>query len=113
MRDTKKPIEFLGSSLDDLRDFPVDARQEAGYQLYRIQHGDDAHDGKPMHVIGPGVKEIRVRDASNQYLVIYIAKFAAAVFVLHCFQKKTQKTTTADLDLAKTRYLALLKELKR
>ena len=62
-----------------------------------------------MTSIGTGVKEIRVRDAFGVYRVIYIASFDEAVFVLHCFQKKTGKTAQTDLDLAKTR----LRELAR
>ncbi len=65
-----------------------------------------------MPVIGPGVKEIRVRDINGAFRVVDLAKLAEAVFVLHCFQKKTQKTSKADLDLAAQRYRTLLKELK-
>ncbi len=66
-----------------------------------------------MTTIGPGVKEIRIRDASGAFRVIYVAKFAAAVYVLHCFQKKTEKTAKADLELVSKRYRELLKELKQ
>ena len=108
----KKPVEFLGSSLDDIRDFPEDARREAGSQIRRVQYGDEPDDWKPMPTIGTGVNEIRVRDDGDQYRVIYIAKLADAIFVLHCFQKKTQKTAKPDLDLAKKRLRELLEELK-
>ena len=107
----KKPVEFLGSSLDDLRDFPETARREAGSQIRRVQYGDEPDDWKPMPTIGAGVNEIRIRDDGDQFRVIYIAKLAEAVFVLHCFQKKTQKTSKADLNLAAQRYRDLLKEL--
>ncbi len=107
-----KPIVFQGSSLDDLRAFPDQAKKEAGYQLDRVQHGEKAEDWKPMSTIGAGVEEIRVRDAVGIFRVIYVAKFADAIYVLHCFQKKTQKTSKADLDLAEKRYRDLLKELK-
>lgn len=107
-----KPIEFCGSSLADLRDFPLLARREAGYQLDQVQHGGEPDDWKPMNTVGQGVREIRIRDEAGIFRVIYVAKFADAVYVLHCFQKKTPKTSKADLDLAAKRYRDLLKELK-
>lgn len=108
-----KPIEFIGSALDDLRAFPMLIRREAGYQLDQVQHGNEPDDWKPMPTIGKGVREIRIRDASGAFRVVYVAKFANAVYVLHCFQKKTQKTSKADLDLAKKRLSDLEKELKQ
>jgi len=109
----KKPVEFLGSSLDDIRDFPETARKDAGSQIRRVQHGDEPGDWKPMPTIGAGVNEIRVRDDGDQYRVIYIAKLAEAVFVLHCFQKKTRKTAKPDVELARKRLRDLLEELKK
>jgi phage-related protein len=88
-------------------------RREAGYQLDRVQRGREADDWKPMNSVGQGVREIRIRDAAGAFRVMYVAKFADAVYVLHCFQKKTQKTRKADLDLARQRYRELLKELHR
>jgi phage-related protein len=108
-----KPVEFRGSALTDLRAFPQAARREAGYQLDQVQRGREPDDWKPMNVVGRGVKEIRIRDASGAFRVLYVAKFADAVYVLHCFQKKTQKTRKADMDLAGQRYRDLLKELDR
>jgi len=106
----EKPIEFIGTSLDDLRAFPVDARQQAGYQLGLVQSGRMPDDFKPMPTVGQGCYEIRVREESGQYRVIYVAKFAEAIYVLHCFQKKTQKTSKPDLDLAERRYRELLED---
>lgn len=106
-----KPVEFRGSSLDDLRAFPLAAKREAGHQLDQVQNGQEPDDWKPMNTVGQGVKEIRIRDATGAFRVIYIAKFADAVYVLHCFQKKTEKTSKADLDLAAKRYRDLLQEL--
>lgn len=106
-----KPVEFRGSALDDLRAFPVSARREAGHQLDRVQHSREPDDWKPMTPIGQGVREIRIRDAAGAFRIIYVAKFADAVYVLHCFQKKTQKTSKADLDLAAKRYRELVKEI--
>lgn len=90
-----KPIEFRSGSLDELRAFPVPARREAGHQLDQVQNGQEPDDWKPMNTVGQGVKEIRIRDAAGAFRVIYVAKFADAVYVLHCFQKKTAKTGKA------------------
>ena len=108
-----KPIEFLGRSLDDLREFPLAAKREAGHQLDKVQHGHEPDDWKPMNTVGKGVKEIRIRDTTGAFRVIYVTKFADAVYVLHCFQKKTEKTRKADLDLASKRYRDLLQELNQ
>jgi len=111
-RQTKKPVEFLGSSLDDLRDFPATARRETGAQIRRVQYGQAPDDWRPMPSIGAGVQEIRIRDQGDLFRVIYIAKLAEAVFVLHCFQKKTRKTAKSDIELARNRLRDLLQELK-
>jgi len=108
-----KPVEFLGTSLDDLRAFPPSAKREAGYQIDQVQNGLDPDDWKPMNTVGQGVREIRVRDSDGAFRVIYVAKFADAVYVIHCFQKKTQKTNKADIDLASKRYRDLLQELSK
>jgi phage-related protein len=105
-----KAVKFRGGALDDLRDFPEAARREAGYQLDKVQNGDDPSDWKPMNTIGQSVREIRIRDVSGAFRVIYVAKFADAVYVLHCFQKKTEATSKADLELATSRYRDLVKE---
>src|SRR5690348_3053593 len=103
-----KPVVFLGDSLDHLRNFPDRARRNAGYQLDRVQRGLEPDDWKPMPGIGNGVREIRVRDTSGAYRVVYIATFADAIYVLNAFQKKSQRTPARDLDLAHAR----LRELK-
>jgi phage-related protein len=105
--DVVKGIAFVGSAGEDLRSFPEVARQRAGYQLFLVQSGVEPTDWKPMTGIGSGCREIRVRDeGSNAYRVIYVATLGTDVWVLHCFQKKTQRTTKADLDLTKARYKA-------
>jgi phage-related protein len=106
-----RPVEFRGSALDDLRAFPAAARREAGYQLDQVQRGREPDDWKPMNTVGRWVREIRIRDTAGAFRVLYVAKFDDAVYVLHCFQKKTQKTSKADLNLAAQRYRDLLKEL--
>lgn len=95
-----KAIEFCGRSLQAIRDFPVAAKRETGQQLDRVQHGHDPIDWKPMPSIGKSVREIRITD-QGAYRVIYIAKFEDAVYVLHAFQKKTQKTRKQDIEAAK------------
>lgn len=95
-----KPIQFLGDALKRLREFPAEARQDAGHQLYQVQRGEQPDDFKPMPAIGKGVEEIRVWDETGAYRVIYTARRAEAVYVLHAFQKKTQATSKRDLDIA-------------
>lgn len=96
-------MTFLGDSLSRLKDFPDEARIEAGYQLSEIQHGREPADWKPLKVVGAGVREIGVRDASGAYRVIYLATLPEQVLVLHVFEKKTQKTPQRDIDLAALR----------
>lgn len=78
-----KPVRFLGNSLQCLREFPEDARNDAGYQLDKVQRGGQPDDFKPMPAIGKGVEEIRVMDESGAYCDIYLARRAEAVYVLH------------------------------
>jgi phage-related protein len=111
MSERSKPMEFRASALQDLRAFPISARREAGYQLDQVQQGRDPDDWKPMGAIGQGVREIRIRETGGAFRVIYVAKLKAAIYVLHCFQKKTQKTSREDISLAARRYKDLLKEL--
>ena len=98
-----KPIIWLGSSYNDLLDFPKEARQSAGYNLDKIQRGQEPTDWKPMTSIGQGVKEIRIH-CDNEYRVIYLAQKDEGIYVLHSFVKKTQKTSSKDLELAKKRF---------
>lgn len=105
-----KPVRFLGDSLQCLRDFPVDARQDAGYQLDKVQRGLQPDDFKPMPTIGKGVEEIRIRDDSGIYRVIYTARFVDAVIVLHAFQKKTQRTSQRDIEIGKARFREMMRD---
>lgn len=107
-----KPVRFLGDSLKCLREFPNDARQDAGRQLDKVQRGLQPDDFKPMHSIGKGVEEIRVWDDAGTFRVIYTARLADAVCVLHAFQKKTQTTSKRDIDTAKTRFAQLMRDEK-
>ena len=112
MHERIKAVEFLGSSLDELRDFPLSARREAGYQIDKVQHGEEPDDWKPMKTIGTGVQEIRIQDESGAFRVIYIARLKDAVYILHCFQKKTPKTSAQDIALASKRYNELMRGAK-
>ena len=103
-----KKIQFLGDSLRSLREFPEDAKHDVGYQLDKVQRGEQPDDFKPMPSIGKGVEEIRVRDDSGIYRVIYTARLADTVYVLHAFQKKTQTTSKRDIALASKRYAELM-----
>ena len=105
-----KPIEFAGDSLTRLREFPASARRSAGYQLDRVQRGLDPDDWKPMKAVGIGVREIRIRDRSGAFRVIYLAVLPDRVVVLHAFQKKTQATAKRDIDLAARRLRELWKD---
>lgn len=99
-----KPLKFIGSSQDDLREMPATVRQALGVELMTIQYGGEPSDFKPMKEVGAGAYEIRYRDTNGAFRAVYVAKFADAVYVLHAFQKKTQKTAKADIDLAAKRY---------
>ena len=105
-----KPVRFLGDALQRLRDFPNDARHDVGYQLDRVQRGLQPEDFKPMPSIGRGVEEIRVWDESGTFRVIYTARLADAVYVLHAFQKKTQATSKRDAEIASKRFAQLIRD---
>jgi phage-related protein len=105
-----KPVEFVGNSLKALRELSPGGRRSLGFQLERVQRGSDPLDWKPMTVVGAGVCEIRARDELGAYRMMYVAKFEEAVYVLHCFTKKSQKTSALDLDLARSRYQQLMRD---
>lgn len=107
-----KPVRFLGDSRKVLREFPKSARQEAGYQLQRIQVGIQAQDFKQMPTIGRGVEEIRIRDESGAYRVVYTARLADALYVIHAFQKKTRATSQHDIEVARERFQQLMRGMR-
>ena len=98
-----KTLKFIGSSLDDLRNFPAEARRQAGFELAAVQRGLESADWKPLNTVGAGVREIRIH-VLGEWRVVYVAKFAEAVYVLHAFQKKSQKTRPDNLELAPPRF---------
>ena len=108
----EKEIRWVGSSYDDVLEFPSAARREAGFQLGRLQAGLDPEDWKPFEEVGAGVREVRIRNPNGIFRVMYVAKFEEAVYVLHCFQKKVQSTSKQDKEIAAIRYRAILRERK-
>jgi len=102
-----KPIHWLGSSRDDLRSFPQEARRKAGFQLRAVQRGEMPTDFKPMPSVGSGAMEIRIH-VGDDYRVFYAAQFEETVYVLHAFQKKTRRTARKDIQLGQQRYREML-----
>ena len=102
-----KPLIWLGASRAALKEFPDDARQIAGFQLRRVQQGLEPNDWKPMTTGGGGVKDIRIH-TGLEHRVLYLATFAEGVYVLHAFEKRTQKTPKRDVELARERFRALI-----
>jgi phage-related protein len=102
-----KPINWLGTSRDDVCSFPEDTRRKAGFQLRAVQRGETPTDFKPMSTVGKGVQEIRIR-TEDAYRIFYVARFEEAVYVLHAFQKKTQKTAKQDLQIGQQRYQEMM-----
>src|SRR6266567_3239726 len=104
-----KPLFWAGSTLQDLRAFPEDARRLAGHELHLVQQGLEPDDWKAMATLGLGVYELRIR-TSTEHRVFYVAKFAEGVYVLHAFEKKTQQTAQKDVELARERYREILRQ---
>ncbi len=110
--DDEKQIRWVGSAYGDLLAFPKDARKEAGFQLGKVQAGLEPADWTPFDDVGAGLREIRIQDASGIYRVMYVAKFEQAIYVLHCFQKKTQVTSKQNKAIAAARYRAVVNARK-
>lgn len=104
-----KAVVWMGSSREDLKRFPETAQDSLGFELYRVQCGLDPKDWKPMASVVSGVREIRARDETGIFRVIYLATRPEGVYVLHCFQKKTPQTSRTDLELAVKRFRAITK----
>jgi len=104
----ERKLEFLGSSLEDLRNFPKDVRGVAGSELRRVQRGELPLHGRSMKAIGAGTFEIKIKDRKGGFRVFYVSKYPEAIYVLHAFQKKSQKTSQRDLALGKQRYREML-----
>lgn len=104
------PIIWVGTSKLAVKGFPDEARRDAGFQLSKVQHGDVPDDWKPMSTIGAGVREVRIRERSGAFRIIYFVRHREAVYVLHAFRKKTQRTRVTDLDLARERLRSIRSE---
>lgn len=101
-----KPVQWMGTSRNDVRSFPADAQRKIGYALFRVQCGREPHDWKPMSAVGPGVREIRIR-VGRHFRLLYVTEHEEAVYVLHSFEKKTKRTSHGDIALGRRR-LALV-----
>ena len=107
-----KPLLWLGDSIERVRGFADDARRRVGFELWRVQWGNEPSDSKPMPVVGLGVRELRVR-IDGAYRAVYVAAFPEAVYVLHAFQKKSRKTSREDLAISRDRFRELIRERKK
>ena len=99
----------MGSSKADLKAFPAAVIDNMGHQLFLVQCGLEPDDWKPMASIGSSVKEIRVKDVAGVFRTVYLATRSEAVYVLHCFQKKTSQTAQRDISLARKRFKDVLR----
>lgn len=104
-----KAVIWMGSSKADLKAFPAAVMDYMGHQLFLVQRGLEPDDWKPMTIVGTGVKEIRAKDVAGVFRTVYLATRPEAVYVLHCFQKKTQKTAQRDIELARKRLQDVLR----
>lgn len=109
----EKRIEWIGNSKEQLLEFPSEVIKSAGFELGKVQNGDDPTDFKPISDWGSGVIEIRLEEETNAYRVIYVAKFEEAVYVLHSFQKKSQQTSQPDVAIIKARYKGVVAERRK
>ena len=110
--DNEKQIRCAGPAYDDLPAFPRRRSEGSGFQLGKVQAGLEPADWKPFDEVGAGTREIRIREASGIYRVMYVAKFEEAIYVLHCFQKKTQATSKQDKAIAAVRHRAVVSARK-
>jgi phage-related protein len=111
-----KFLGWVGPARREMQALPDEARQAAGRELRRVQQGRSPRDWKPMEEVGPGACEIRIRTDEGgtvQHRVIYVAKFAEAVYVLHAFEKKAQRTPPHHLEVARARYRQMMRDRSR
>jgi phage-related protein len=107
-----KPVRWVGSALADLRAFPPDARRVGGHNLHLVQLGLEAEDWKAMTEVGAGVYEIRIH-TGVEHRILYVAKFEEAVYALHCFEKKSRRTSQRDVEIGRERYRTVVRERGR
>ncbi len=108
-----KEIRWVGSAYGELLNFPYEARRQAGFQLRKVQAGLEPDDWRPFRQVGEGTCEIRIREANGAFRIMYVVKFHEAVYVLHCFQKKTRTTSLQDKHITETRYRAVVNARKK
>ena len=107
--ETVRPLQWVGSSKDDLKSFPDDVQDRIGFALYLAQIGRKHRDARPLTGLGPGVLEVVSAFDTNTWRTVYAVRFREAVYVLHAFQKKSRKgiaTPKAEIDLVKRRLRA-------
>jgi|SRR3990167_3229473 len=106
-----KKITWLGNTHQRIKGYSDIVKQEIGYNLDKVQRGQEPYDWKSIPSVGQGVKEIRIHD-ENEYRVLYVTKFEESIYILHVFVKKTEQTSKKDIGLAKQRYAEML-EMRR
>lgn len=107
--ETVRPLQWVGSSKDDLKEFPDDVQDHVGFALHQAQIGLKHRDAKPLTSLGSGVLEVVSDFDTNTYRVVYAVRFREAVYVLHAFQKKSRKgiaTPKAEIDVVRRRLKA-------
>jgi phage-related protein len=100
-----KHVVFVGNALTCLKGFPPGARQDAGFQIDKVQRGGLPDDWKPMTTVGKGVREIRINEKGSQFRIVYVVGRDGVVYVLHAFQKKTRQTRKSDINLSRKRLM--------
>lgn len=107
-----KRVIWLGNSRSYIKDFPAQAQDLAGYELFKVQNGMMPSDWRPMPNVGPGVIEIRIHQPF-EHRVFYVAKFLEAIYILHCFSKKTNQTALKDIRIGRREYAELEKRRQK
>ncbi len=107
-----KEVLFIGGSKRRLKNFPDQARTDAGHQLWLVQLGREPDDWRPMPTIGPGAREIRIHKP-HEHRVIYVAQFEEGIYVLHAFEKKTRQTAQHDIEIARAAYAEVQSQRKQ
>ena len=102
---TLKTIIWMGTSRKDIARFPDSAKKVVGTELMRLQSGLQPKNSRPMKSIGSGVFEIKIRVSASAYRVMYVTRTRDSIVVLHCFEKKSRKTSKADIDIATRRLM--------
>jgi len=100
-------VAWEGDSREVLQGFPESVQQNLGFQLWRLQLGESAADYRPLPSIGAGVFELRDRDPSGWFRVIYLSRTKDVIHVLHCFEKKSRKMPRKEFETAKQRLKAV------